>query len=103
MLVDNLKVFLNDKKKEIRDTKKKAGKKYSEGGYEKPYEYWNEIKYLTGKSDMLKELHHFIVFLQNMEKFGNYIPNEEKFIPTDDDLIGRDYTQWNPDDEWNKI
>jgi len=100
--LDDIKSFLSNRKKELKKEKRKLYEDYTNGAFEKPYEYWNEVYKIQGKFEMLKEISSFITFLNNMDKFGGYV-SEEQFIPTDDDLIGRDHTQWNPEEEWNKI
>lgn len=93
--------FIKTQKDEVKVKKQTSYQKKINGGYEKQHEYFNEQFYQCGRVAAYKELKAFINYLKKTEEYGSFVNGEEKFIPTDDDLIvGRDYTQ-SDDDDYN--
>jgi len=92
--------FIKSQKDEVKVKKQISYQKKIDGVYEKQHEYFNDQFYQNGRVAAYKEIKAFINYLKKTE-YGSFVNGEEKFIPTDDDLIGKDYTQ--SDDEWNTI
>lgn len=90
--------FIKSQKDEVKVKKQDNYERMKSGSYEKQHEYYNNQFYQCGRVAAYKELKAFINYLKKTEEFGSFVHSEEKFIPTDDDLIGRDYTQSNDDD-----
>lgn len=91
--------FIKSQKDEVKVKKQENYERMKSGSYEKQHEYYNEQFYQCGRVAAYKELKAFINYLKKTEEYGSFVNGEEKFIPTDDDLIvGRDYTQSNDDD-----
>jgi hypothetical protein len=93
--------FIKTQKDEVKINKQENYERMKSGSYEKTHEYFNNQFYQSGRAAAYKELKAFINYLKKTEQYGSFVNGEEKFIPTDDDLIqGRDYTQ-SSDDDYN--
>lgn len=58
--LDEICKFIGKKKTELRNERNENGKKYSNGGYEIKWEYWNRYNEIKGALTSLRELEKFV-------------------------------------------
>lgn len=96
--LETIKEFLLTQRKELKEERKINSDKFNNGEYENKYEYWNRFNELNGKSEGLKEVQKFVMYLINKERYEGFTySNEEiEYIPNDDEHIPpMDIDNWN--------
>ena len=87
--LETIKEFVLNLKKELKEERTMNGNKFKNGEYENKYEYWNRFNELNGKSEALKEVQKFVMYLINKERYEGFTTSNEdlEYIPNDDEHI----------------
>ena len=96
--LETMKEFVLTLKKELKEERTTNGNKFKNGEYENKYEYWNRFNELNGKSEALKEVQKFLMYLINKERDEGFTTSNEdlEYIPNDDEHIPpMDIDNWN--------
>jgi len=96
--LETMKEFVLTLKKELKEERTTNGNKFKNDEYENKYEYWNRFNELNGKSEALKEVQKFVMYLINKERYEGFTTSNEdlEYIPNDDEHIPPiDIDNWN--------
>jgi hypothetical protein len=96
--LETMKEFVLTLKKELKEERTRNGNKFKNDEYENKYEYWNRFNELNGKSEALKEVQKFVMYLINKERYEGFTTSNEdlEYIPNDDEHIPpNDIDNWN--------
>jgi hypothetical protein len=96
--LETMKEFVLTLKKELKEERTTNGNKFKNDEYENKYEYWNRFNELNGKSEALKEVQKFVMYLINKERYEGFTTSNEdlEYIPNDDEHIPpNDIDNWN--------
>ena len=96
--LETIKEFVLTLKKELKEERTNNGNKFKNDEYENKYEYWNRFNELNGKSEALKEVQKFVMYLINKERYEGFTTSNEdlEYIPNDDEHIPpMDIDNWN--------
>ena len=96
--LETIKEFVLTLKKELKEERTRNGNKFKNDEYENKYEYWNRFNELNGKSEALKEVQKFVMYLINKERYEGFTTSNEdlEYIPNDDEHIPpMDIDNWN--------
>ena len=98
--LETIKEFVLTLKKELKEERTTNGNKFKNDEYENKYEYWNRFNELNGKSEALKEVQKFVMYLINKERYEGFTTSNEdlEYIPNDDEHLPP-----NQMDNWNRI
>lgn len=98
--LETIKEFILTLKKELKEERTMNGNKFKNDEYENKYEYWNRFNELNGKSEALKEVQKFVMYLINKERYEGFTTSNEEleYIPNDDEHLPP-----NQMDNWNRI
>jgi hypothetical protein len=96
--LETMKEFVLTLRKELKEERTTNGNKFKNDEYENKYEYWNRFNELNGKSEGLKEVQKFVMYLINKERYEGFTTSNEdlEYIPNDDEHIPPiDIDNWN--------
>jgi ATP-dependent Zn protease len=96
--LETMKEFVLTLRKELKEERTTNGNKFKNDEYENKYEYWNRFNELNGKSEALKEVQKFVMYLINKERYEGFTTSNEdlEYIPNDDEHIPPiDIDNWN--------
>ena len=96
--LETMKEFVLTLRKELKEERTTNGNKFKNDEYENKYEYWNRFNELNGKSEALKEVQKFVMYLINKERYEGFTTSNEdlEYIPNDDEHIPpNDIDNWN--------